>query len=530
MLVALLGLSPRNECGARRGSPFFKVFTGLGSMMLPFPRQSRVVRSLCRLLVAFTAASLSGSVSESMAQDTPASPTGIAGDLFQFPPETPDKILDAAMITRKLNRQDDSRMFLRKLLDQQLDATELRALQQRHGSGPFLELSGDRKLQPEGRELLLAINAAVKPQPLSATQLQELIQALTPPGEAATQAAVTLVANGNGSAAALLAADLSTPAGKVADQLLKRHTREMRHGLMAELRLANPPARFRIVQLLSGTADANIALGLLRWQFDQESDAATRQAVATAVERLAKGNLPAATAAEASELLTQRAADLLISAAGRFTLVRDPAADLEQTGRDRRAEFLSDATLYLTDAVALDVANSRAQSLLLVAKCAVTDPALAAAASVAGGQALSDLSAALIAALEIDEAHAGIELLRGMKIGDYAALTAESRQAVESALKTAVNSPDPRIRMLACDVALNVAHPDISSPAVKRTLTAVREGSLKPEAVVVDSNDTSLGQLDEALEDAGFTVAASQTGQDGFDAAARQMKIGRAHV
>ncbi len=523
MLVALLGLSPRNECGAQRGPPFFKVFTGLGSRMLPFPRQSRVVRSLCRLLVAFTAASLSGSVSESMAQDTPASPTAIAGDLFQFPPETPDKILDAAMITRKLNRQDDSRMFLRKLLDQQLDATELRALQQRHGSGPFLELSGDRKLQPEGRELLLAINAAVKPQPLSATQLQELIQALTPPGEAATQAAVTLVANGNGSAAALLAADLSTPAGKVADQLLKRHTREMRHGLMAELRLANPPARFRIVQLLTGTADANIALGLLRWQFDQESDAVTRQAVATAVERLAKGNLPAATAAEASELLTQRAADLLTSAAGRFTLVRDPAAVLEQTGRDRRAEFLSDATLYLTDAVALDVANSRAQSLLLVAKCAVTDPALAAAASVAGGQALSDLSAALIAALEIDEAHAGIELLRGMKIGDYAALTAESRQAVESALKTAVNSPDPRIRMLACDVALNVAHPDISSPAVKRTLTAVREGSLKPEAVVVDSNDTSLGQLDEALEDAGFTVAASQTGQDGFDAAARQM-------
>ncbi|MEI6538842.1 MAG: hypothetical protein WCO86_04850, partial [Planctomycetota bacterium] len=205
MLVALLGLSPRNECGAQRGPPFFKVFTGLGSMMLPFPRQSRVVRSLCRLLVAFTAASLSGSVSESLAQDTPASPTGIAGDLFQFPPETPDKILDAAMITRKLNRQDDSRMFLRKLLDQQLDATELRALQQRHGSGPFLELSGDRKLQPEGRELLLAMNAAVKPQPLSATQLQELIQALTPQGEAATQAAVTLVANGNGSAAALLA-------------------------------------------------------------------------------------------------------------------------------------------------------------------------------------------------------------------------------------------------------------------------------------------------------------------------------------
>ena len=106
---------------------------------------------------------------------------------------------------------------------------------------------------------------------LSSTQLQELIQALATPGDAATQAAVTLVASGNGSAAALLAADLNTPAGKVADQLLKTHAREMRHGLMTELSLASPTGRFRIVQLLSGTADPNIAPGLLRWQFDQES-------------------------------------------------------------------------------------------------------------------------------------------------------------------------------------------------------------------------------------------------------------------
>jgi PleD family two-component response regulator len=113
--------------------------------------------------------------------------------------------------------------------------------------------------------------------------------------------------------------------------------------------------------------------------------------------------------------------------------------------------------------------------------------------------------------------------LRGMKVGDYSAITAESFELAESALRTALNSPDPRIRMLACDVAMNVAHTDISSPAVQRTLTSVREGSLKPEAVVVDSNDTSLRNLDEALEDAGFAVATSQTGQDGFDAAVRQM-------
>ena len=493
-------------------------------MMPPFPRQSRFVRSACRSLTPLTAAVLLiGFASEAFAQNPATAPTIIAGDLFQRPPEKPDDILEAAVITHKLDRQDDARMFLRKLLDQQLSEAELRALRQRMGAGPFLELSGDRKLQPEARDLLLAVNAASKPQPLSSKQLQELIEALATPGDAATQAAVTLVANGNGSAAALLAADLNTPAGKMADQLLKIHAREMRQGLMTELSLTDPAGRFRIVQLLSGTADPDMAPGLLRWQFDPESNAATRDAAANAVERLAKGSLTAATATDASELLTQRGADLLKSAAGRFTLVRVPAIVQEQTGPDRRAEILSDATLCLSDAVALDASNSRASTLLMAAKCAVTDPSLAAAASVASGQTLRDLSAALIAALEIDEAHAGIELLRGMKVGDYSAITAESRELVESALKTALNSPDPRVRMLACDVAINVMHTEISSSAVKRTLTAARQGSLKPEAVVVDSNDTSLRNLDEALEDAGFAVATSQTGQDGFDAAVRQM-------
>ncbi|MEJ7590911.1 MAG: hypothetical protein WKF77_05135 [Planctomycetaceae bacterium] len=492
-------------------------------MMPLFPRQTRLVRCFSHAMTGLTVAGLIGFSSAAVALDETAAQTSIAGDLFQFPPETPDQILEAALITRKLNRQDDARKFLRKLLDQQLGDAELRALRHRAGAGPFLELSGDRKLQPEARELLLAINAASKPQPLSSAQLKELIQALATPGEAATQAATTLVANGKDSAAALLAADLNTSAGKVADQLLKTHAREMRHGLITELSLADPTGRFRIVQLLSATADPNIAPGLLRWQFDPASDAATRESAANAVERLSKGSLTAASAVDASELLTQRGAALLKSAAGRFTLVREPAVLQEQTGHDRRAEFLSDATLCLTDAVALDVSNSRASSLLLVAKCAVTDPALAAPASVAAGQALPVLSATLNAALELEEAHAGIELLRGMKVSDYSAMTAESRELTESALKSAVNSPDPRIRMLACDVAVSVAHTDISSSAVQRTLTSVREGSLKPESVVVDSNNISLRNLDEALQDAGFIVAVSQTGQDGFDAAVRQM-------
>ena len=185
--------------------------------MLPSTRQSRRVRSVCRSLTALMAAGLIGIGTESAAQDESAAQTTIAGDLFQFPPATPEKILEAAIITQELGRQDDARRFLRKLLDQQLGEDELRSLRQRVGAGPFLELSGDRKLQPEARELLLAVNAASRPRPLSPNQLQELIQALATPGDAATQAAVALVASGDGAVAELLATDLSTPAGKAAD-------------------------------------------------------------------------------------------------------------------------------------------------------------------------------------------------------------------------------------------------------------------------------------------------------------------------
>jgi CheY-like chemotaxis protein len=473
------------------------------------------------LLVA--AVCLIGITSQSLAQDSAKPDSTIADDLFQFPPDTPEKIIEAAFITRKLDRQDDARKFLRKFLDLQLAETELRALRQRLGAGPFLELSADRKLQPEARELLQIINAASKPQPLSVGQLQELIQTLATPGEDATNAVEAIVANGDNSAAALLAADLTTPAGKVAEQVLKAHARDMRHGLMTELSLADTTGRARIIQLLAGTSDPNLAVHLLRWQFDPESDAASREAATMAVERLSKGSLTVSTAVEASELLTQRSAALMKFAASRFAKFRDPAIINELKARDRRAELLNDATSYLTDAVALDSANAHASTLLLVAKSAVTDPALAAVASAAANQDVSILAAALQSAVEIGDATAGIELLRGMKSSDFSSVDPEALDAAGSALKLAVNSPDPRIRFLAADVATHVAHTDISGPAMNRTLISIRIGSLKPEAVVVDSNDRSLRDLDVALENAGFTVALSQTGQDGFDAAVLQM-------
>ena len=432
-------------------------------------------------------------------------------------------MIDAALITRKLDRQDDAKKFLRQILDMQLGETELQDLRRRLGISPFLELSADRKMQPEARELLQAMNAASKPQPLSVAQLQELIQAAATPGEDAANAVVAIVANGDNSAAGLLAADPATSAGKIAEQVLKKYAREMRHGLMTELNLADADGRTRIIQLLAGTADPNIAIGLLRWQFHAEADAASREAAAVAVDRLSEGSLKVSTAEEASELLTRRSELLLKSAAQRFAQFRQLPVINELKPHDQRAELLGVATSYLTDAVALDAANHRASSLLLVARSAATDPALSGPASAATNHDVASLAEALNVAVEIGDATAGIEILRAVKSSDFSAVTPAARDSAANALKRAVNSPDPRIRLLACDVATNVAHMNISMPTVERTLKSVRGGSLKPEAVVVDSNDRTLRDLDVALENAGFVVALSQTGQDGFDAAVLQM-------
>jgi len=457
------------------------------------------------------------------AQDPVSDQSAIAPDLFQFPPKTPAELLEAATITSQMDRQDDARKFLRKLLDQQPPEAELVSLRLRVGAEPFLAFSVDKKLQPEGRELLMTVNAASKPKALSSTDLQELIQKLATPGDDAAGAAVTLVANGNDSAVALLAADTSTLAGKMADQLLSEHAREMRHGLLNKLGEVDPSQRTRILRLLGSTADPEIAPHLLRWQFDPESDEPTHVAAAAAIYRLTQGYLDVATAAEASDFLTQRSAAMLRSAADRFAHVRAPAIVLEFMPQNRPAELLRMATSYLTDAVALDASNQTAATLLFVAKCAATDSALSEGPSAAMGQPVANLAMALSASLDLGDAAAGIELLRAMRVSDFSAVDADGRELVGTALKTAVDSPDPRIRLLACDVALNVAHTEVSSPAVLRTLTSARDGSLKPEAVVVDSDDRSLRNLDVALENAGFAVALSQTGQDGFDAAVQQM-------
>jgi hypothetical protein len=457
------------------------------------------------------------------AQDEPAPSTTIAGDLFQFPPTTPDQILEAAILTRDLARLDDSRRFVRTLLDLKLSDPELRALRQRIGAGPFLELSGDRKLLPEARDLLLAINAASRSETMSSTELQKLIDTLAPASEAATQAAIALIANGENSVPALLAVDPETPTGRVADQLLGRHARDMRHGLMTQLHVADSPGRVRILKLLAGTADPDIAIDLLRWQFDPESDAEIRAAAAAAIEQLSHGTMTAVDATNASDLLTHRGLALLTIAAGRFTQIREPAIVDELTSGDLRSKVLSDAVRCLTDAVALNAENRRAVSLLLVARSAGTNSSLSEAASVAAGQTISDLSIALTAALEIGEARAGIELLRALRSSDSSAIDSEASIVFKNALKEAVNCVDPRVRFLACRVADEITDTDISTVAINRMQNAIRKGSLKPEAVVIDSNDQSLRDLDVAIENAGYTAALSQTGQEGFDAAVNQM-------
>jgi len=456
------------------------------------------------------------------AQDPVAPDTGaaIAADLFQFPPTTPERQIAAATITQQLDRFDDSRAFLRQLIDRQLTDNELRSLRQKLGAATFLNLSIDARMQPEARELLRLINAASRAETRTGEQLQSLVQDLGQPGRTATDAVSGLLAEGDAAVPALLAVDPLTAAGRVASDLLASRARLFRAGLLARMESSDTATRIRIIRLLGSTADPRIALRLLRWQFSPGGDPAVSEAARSAIRRLHSALPEATTTADAADLLSGHASELIRQSGERFSRLDESAGIRELIGMNLRADALAKATLLLQDALTMDPGNAAARRMALVAECAAVDTSMGAAATAASDKALEDILAALDTALELKHPAAAIELLRGL--GSASARQPDVQDAGR-VLRASLNSPDPRVRFLAARMAIDHLPTEVSRSAVSRTLSSVAGGSGRPEVVIAGADSSESGVLRAVLEDAGYTVAEAPTGVEGFELAVSQM-------
>lgn len=457
------------------------------------------------------------------AQDAPpdsTNPTAVAADLFQFAPESLSELIEAARITQKLDRTEDAKAFLKQILDSQPGETELRALRQEIGIGPLLDLRRDPRLFPQAEQLLSAVNSASHSVTYSPQELQEFVQALGARDSASDNAISALVASGDDAIPVLLAADLKSPAGKVANEILMAHARDLRSGLLKLLDSSDASTRVRILQLLSGTADPTLAIRLLRWQFDPQGDENVSTAARDAISRLSHAQLEAGTASEAAEILIEEAETLIHNAGVRFSSLDQPASLQSLIPANHRSDALANAKVMLTDALIADPENAGAKNLMLVSNCAGTDPSIAVKATAAAGVTSEELLLGLVTALDLPSPVAAVEFLRALRDVDPSQTDLDE---IGIALRQAVRSPDARVRHLASGIVRRQFPVEVSATTISQSVTSARNGSVKPEVVIISPDVRQSRSMEAVLRKAGFAPQTAPTGPKGFELAVSQM-------
>ena len=261
-------------------------------------------------------------------------PIPIAPDLYQFPPSTPEALLRAARTTLRFERVGDSRAFLRRILDLQLGDNELIELRRKAGIDVFLELRQDSRLQPEAGQLLKSINAASKAKTRSAEELSEFVKNLSVPGSVGENAATELLSAGDAAVLVLLSADESTDAGKVANKLLSTHAASLKDTFLKELPAADAPTKTKLLRLISLSGDSNLAIHLLRWQFDSGIESTVSDAAQLAIKDLRAPESAITSSAEAIEHLLTTAETLIRTGHQRFASLET----LSSAGPDANAD------------------------------------------------------------------------------------------------------------------------------------------------------------------------------------------------
>lgn len=256
---------------------------------------------------------------------SPAASIAIAPDLYQFPPATPEELLRAARTTLRFDRVGDSRAFLRRILELQLGDDELTELRRKAGIDVFLELRQDSRLQPEAEQLLKSINAASKAKTRSTEELSEFVKNLSVPGSVGEKAAAELLAAGDAAVPVLLKADESTAAGQIANKLLSTHVASLKSALLSELPAADATTKTKLLRLIGQSGDSDLAIHLLRWQFDSAQESTVSTAARDAIRDLQAPETSIDSSTQAVEHLLTTAEALIRTGHQRFALLETPA-------------------------------------------------------------------------------------------------------------------------------------------------------------------------------------------------------------
>lgn len=409
-----------------------------------------------------------------------------ADRVFQLEPDTPRRLVISAHAAARLSYTQVARGYLQTLIDQGLSNEDLLMLREQVGLETFMNLHANADLQPMAGELLQQLNDASFAAVVLPGKAEDLVARLGTSSDETVTAGTDLLTLGNAAADALLKADIETQSGTVAYNLLRRHPRQFRFGILNALNDADFGQQRRGLLVLATSADSELAPLLLRYEFGSDSEE-VRQAAARAVSQLWSGKNRPQTADEAVEWLTNQAAILLASAADRFS----PRPDAALTKALRLAEV----------AVEIDGAEGDRSAATLLACQAATSNVTEEDVNA------SVREAALQIAIRAKHSTAAAALLQP-NAEDLRLATQLSGAVVRVTAAAELLKLDQRVR---------------GAAFARRVLDDAAEGSTSPEAVVIDPRLDAATEAVWLLQDQGYDATRCLTGQAGFERAASQL-------
>jgi hypothetical protein len=452
-------------------------------------------------------------------------------------PTTPVECAKTAKILVDLHQPALAKQFVKKIVDMNLDPSQLAALGRELGSPMFLAFGRNEELQPQGRQLSDALIDAMNAELQDPQKIADAIKQLADPEVERRLKAVEELRHARKPAIAALVEVLADPQREAeyanVRGALCTMGRPAFNQMIGVMETADPQLKEQAIRVLGEAVAIDAKFFLLAPALEQagsgEKETAVTAAARQALARLTGGKLP--TKSEAAKLLV-RAASLYLHRQPAMPDAVDGQVEFWRWDNEQRKSVVSalpveDARLVTAarlahDAMTLDPKNSEARWIY--------ETATLEAAAYRNGLDKPLDEDSILHLLEMEPKDLQDLLYYDISTKHYpAAATALGILSFigkikdplnpptgESVLIKAIEQPDRRLRMAALKaiVSLKPEKPYPGSSNVLQALAYFAAGSGTRRALVAGPNLNDIPKLVSGLSAAGFAVDTVNTGNE----------------
>lgn len=227
-------------------------------------------------------------------------------------PTTPKDLMFAVQSLLENDRPDEAKSYLAKLIAAQPDRDQLEAIQREYGTGFFMRLARDQRMQPDGAQLAKAVEEAAYQAARDPARLKTLIQQLSDPSPLVHQRAVEDLQRAGDAVVPPLLEALADPSRQAEHPRIRQGIVELGEPLvepmLGALETPDEALRLQVLQVLARFGTGRAVPFLLAPTLDAGTPEAARRAAAETLARIV-GAVPSRH--EAVQYLFRRVRDYL---------------------------------------------------------------------------------------------------------------------------------------------------------------------------------------------------------------------------